>query len=418
MSLAPLALSLLQTLAPATDLEWRATFEAPDAQPGDQFGRAVAVGGTRAVVAAWRREGNLGGAHVYRWDDDQLVLEGTLEPSDGFGGSMCGTSAHVNDRGDLVVLSALGDDQAGAGAGAAYVFRRGARGAWREEAKLTAYDALAHDGFGSAVAVGDDLLVVGAKGVDAPPFYYNSGALYPFRHVDGAWKPEPRILLPDLDIGDACGARLALDGRRLAVGVPSKDNEFGDDAGAVYVYEHYGARWNLAERVVHGGLAPGDAFGLSVALDGPRLLVGSTDDQGAGMVGVVHAFERVGAAWIERTAFGAPSPQAFDFFGETVALHGDRALVSSRVGSGPFTCEVHAYDLDPLGAAWTQTLVLPVGSPVSFANPSVGLGGCFALVGEALHGANLGQVPSHVDVFALGCEDLRPSGALAPTGRP
>ena len=66
--------------------------------------------------------------------------------------------------GDLVVVGARGNDDAGSASGSAYVFRTTNGGAsWTQSAKLVASDAAKSDFFGDSVAVSGDLVVVGAK---------------------------------------------------------------------------------------------------------------------------------------------------------------------------------------------------------------------------------------------------------------
>ncbi|MEM6674378.1 MAG: FG-GAP repeat protein [Planctomycetota bacterium] len=383
------------------DLEWVDAVDAPATEGGDQFGRAVAAGGERAVIGAWRRAGNTGGADVYRWEGGQLVHEAILSPSDGFPGSMCATDVAIDDAGEIVVLSALGDSTQGQSAGAVYVFRRTATG-WAEDAKLFAPDASPNDGFGAAVAAGGDVIVVGARTVDVAPSFFQAGAVYVFERNGAGWDAGTRFTAPDLDIGDRFGETLALDGDSFAVGVAAKDNEFGDNAGAVYVYSRGPSGWSLDARVVPPGLAAGESFGRTVALSGNRLLASSNVVGGPAMSGAVHAFSRASGAWVEVDRFRSPVPSAFDFFGEALALDGRRALVASREGDDPTRTAVHVYRLGWTGADWTQTLEqsVPAGAHV-FNGSDVDLTGDFALVGAALHAAMVGADPGFADVYRI-----------------
>lgn len=403
MPLALLAIALFQTasnVGPDARLEWSATFEAVNVQSGDQFGRAVSAGYERAVVSAWRKNGNTGGAEVYRWADGKLEFEAELTPGDGFQGSMCGASATIDEEGHVVVLSALGDNSAGTSSGAAYVFRR-IGSTWFEQAKLVAPDAAPNDRFSSAVAVGDDTLVIGAAGVDVAPFYYNAGAVYVYRYDGTVWNLETRLVLPPsvIDIGDNFGAQLSLSGNSFAVGVPAKDNEFGDNSGAVYLYTRGASGWELEARVTAADQAVGDGFGRSVALSGNRLIAASTSDVGVAMAGVAYAFERGRNAWLQTAKFTAPVLYPFDFFGETLALRGNTAVVSSRLTTQPLATAGHLFELGPRAATWTETLTFPITSAFTMASNAIALGGCFALFGEALHADNLSSSPSHVHAY-------------------
>ena len=66
------------------------------------------------------------------------------------------------------------------GPGVVYVFRADAKGAWRAAKKITRADASSSDGFGSAVAVDGNTLLIGDAKADS-----ESGVVYVFTR-DGA----------------------------------------------------------------------------------------------------------------------------------------------------------------------------------------------------------------------------------------
>lgn len=398
------------------DLAWKASYVAPDPEGGDHFGRAMSIGGNRLVASAWGRENTTGGAYVYVNTPQGLLLEASLIPSDAVPGIMCGTSAYMNADGNIAGISGLGDSSMAPGSGAVYVFRRTAKG-WVEEAKLVAPDGAAGDAFGSAVAIGSDTIVIGARGVDTPPFFYEGGAVYVFRFDGEAWGLESKIVPPDLDIGDRFGEHLSIDGGHFAVGVPSKDNEAGDNAGAVYVYADGDAGWRLESRLLVSDARQGSGFGRSVAIDGRNLIAASNLGDEATMAGSVHRFTRdlTSGGWSERGVFGAPQALDFDFFGETLDLLDGTALVSSRRGVGTDT-SVHVFRLSPVGAVWVQTLSIPAGSGPVMQNNTVALGRGMAAVGEATHAGNLASAPFRMDLFTT-CNFTRGIRA-APGSRP
>jgi hypothetical protein len=359
----------------------------------------MSIGGDRLVASAWGREGTTGGAYVYVNTPLGLLLEATLIPSDAVPGIMCGTSAYMNADGDLVGISGLGDSSMAPGSGALYVFRRTDAG-WVEEAKLVAPDGAAGDAFGSAVAIGSDTIVVGARGVDTPPYFYEGGAVYVFRFNGQAWGLESKVVPPDLDIGDRFGEHLSLDGDRFAVGVPSKDNEAGDNAGAVYVYADGDAGWQLESRLLASDAGQGSGFGRSVAIDGRDLIAASNLSDDALMAGSVHRFVRDSASgiWNERGVFGAPRALDYDFFGETLDLFEGTALVSSRRGAGTDT-SVHVFRMAASGMRWVQTLSIPAGTGPAMQNNTVAIGRGMAAVGEATHAENLASEPFRMDLF-------------------
>ena len=86
------------------------------------------------------------------------------------------------------------------------------------------------------------------------------------------------------------------------------------------------------------GLRIDDYFGYSVSLDGDRLAVGASDDDGSGAwytdSGAVYIFKRTGTTWtleqeISDQASGFTVLESLDFFGYSVSLDGDRLAVGA-----------------------------------------------------------------------------------------
>jgi len=157
---------------------------ASDAAPGDNFGISVAIFGDTAVIGAYVDDHaggvNAGAAYVFvhaggMWTEQAKLTASDAAADDGFG-------IAVAVSGDTAVVGAWANDHTGGtDAGAAYVFVRAA-GVWTQQAKLTASDAAANDQFGASVAVFGDTAVIGAYFGDAPGAA-NAGATYVFPAV-------------------------------------------------------------------------------------------------------------------------------------------------------------------------------------------------------------------------------------------
>ena len=92
---------------------------------------------------------------------DRLLPPG-VDPTEEF-------AASLDIDGDIAVVGAPLDDELGADAGAAYVYRRNG-GQWTLETKLLASDGAAGDEFGRGVAVSDGRIVINAAEADADQF--------------------------------------------------------------------------------------------------------------------------------------------------------------------------------------------------------------------------------------------------------
>lgn len=93
-------------------------------------------------------------------------------------------------------------------------------------------------------------------------------------------------------------------------------------------------------------------FTLPVALDGDRAIVGAPE--GNDLTGRAFVFDRIGDRWI-RTELVSPTVETYDFFGTTVALDGDVAVIGAEhmvYGGGDGIPRAHVFEFD--GASWSE----------------------------------------------------------------
>ena len=135
---------------------------ASDAASGDEFGRAVAVSGSTAIIGARYDDdhgSNAGSAYLFDVNSGQQLAKLTaadLQTNDQFGYAVAIDGVHA-------IVGAFGDDDTGTDSGAAYIFdaRTG-----QQRLKLTASDAQPGDQFGYSVAICGNYAIVGARGDD------------------------------------------------------------------------------------------------------------------------------------------------------------------------------------------------------------------------------------------------------------
>jgi hypothetical protein len=144
-----------------------------------------------------------------------------------------------------------------------------------------------------------------------------------------------------------------------------------------------------------------DLFGQTVALSGEYALVGAhlhdvTDqDEGA-----AYVFVRSGTTWAQQARLTASDGTTSDFFGQAVALSGDYALVGADRADTQGMDAGAAYVFVRNGTAWTQQAKLTAddGDVGDFFGQAVALSGDYALVGA--EGADpLGDLSGAAYVF-------------------
>jgi len=278
--------------------------------------RTVVISGTEQT-----RAGEMGVAHVYMRHDRQhwlpraVLRSGSVAENDGFGSAL---SLH----GDVVLVGA---DAEGEGAGAAYLFRRDDSGQWRRTARFAAADARSNARFGSSVALHDGIALVGSHGCDD-----RKGAAYVFvRDETGVWRQEAK-LTPDAQATQALfGAALAVNGTYALIGAPGEQ----DFEGAAYLFRRSGnGKWTLSARLrADDGLAF-DQFGISVALARNQALIGANhgDHSGPRINGAAYVFEQRGEEWTQRRKLESPVPGEKNDFGRQVALSEEGGLIGAK----------------------------------------------------------------------------------------
>lgn len=242
---------------------WRQTsrIAAPDAAPGDKFGRRVALAGDLAFVSSTRDKGT-GAVYVFkrdaqdRWSADTTFTASDSEPKNRYGSSLAGSG----DRLYVGAGTAFGGGRADSSSGAVYVYTRDrASGAWRQEARLTPATNAARAGFGATVLPRGDSLLIGSPGYDR-----GVGAVFLYsRDSTGKWSPEMHLLPFDGNPRTLFGAALAQVGSELWVGAPGAN----DFQGRVYRFTRDTTGWTAASKLGVPGL--GDQtqtlFGFTMA---------------------------------------------------------------------------------------------------------------------------------------------------------
>jgi hypothetical protein len=323
--------------------------------PSEGLGNAVAVSGDLMVIGAYLTDlpgANSGAAFVFERTASGVWQQiARLSPSDGAANDWFGFSVAIS--GSVAVVGAVYDDTAeGADAGSAHVFERSATdpAVWIERAKLTAGDGQADDGFGYAVGISGDTVIVGAWQEDGVGnATLESGAAYIFERNTGGsnvWGQVRKLTAVTPTAGDRFGAAVAMDAGVAVVGTPFA-NDAGAGSGAAYVFERNqgGAnQWGSIRKLVPvadagEANAADDNFGIAVSVSAGNVLVGAMRDESANNLdaaadfGSAYLFERdrggVGNYGIV-TRLLASDRERGDLFGSSVAISGNRLVVGAR----------------------------------------------------------------------------------------
>lgn len=284
-----------------------------------------------------------------------VTTESKLTASDGGAGDNFGYQVAVSGN-TAVVGAAYADVGGNLDQGAAYVYVRDpATGVWSEQAKLVAADGVAGDYFGFSVFVDGDTALVGAVFADINGAL-NQGAAYVFvrDRATNTWSQQAKLVAADGAAYNKFGFSVALAGDTAVIGSQFATIGLNYNQGAAYVFQRSNGSWSeQAKLTASDGLAF-DYFGTSVSISGDTAVVGAEGvDINGSASGAAYVFRRTASVWSQEGKFVAGDGLANDYFGSSVSISGDTVVVGAR-GSDPVVLnQGAAYVFQRSGSVWS-----------------------------------------------------------------
>lgn len=170
---------------------------------------------------------------------------------------------------------------------------------------------------------------------------------------------EIKLIASDGLAGDNFGFRVSVSGDTLVIGAPNKDS----NKGAAYVFVRNGTTWVQQAKLSASDGVAGDYFGVSVFVAGDTALVTAMYKDGE--KGAAYVFTRSGATWSQQAKLTASDVAAGERFGYRGSISGDTIVLSSQGGS-VFGVGLGAiYVFVRSGTAWTQQARLTANDSVT-----------------------------------------------------
>ncbi|HKQ49198.1 MAG TPA: choice-of-anchor Q domain-containing protein [Phycisphaerae bacterium] len=238
---------------------------------------------------------------------------------DGFGES-------IGIEGNTIVVGAPNDWVGDKRAGAAYVFTNDGM-QWVASARIVATDFRHGAGFGSSVAIHENLIVIGAPNHRESDTTW--GVAYVFRREGSTWLEEVR--LSEAGVQSRFGTAVALFEGAIAVGAPG--SSWDDPApGTVYLYRRETAEWERETGLHAGDTTLGDEFGSAISMVDGDVIVGAPGHHHPHTPGIGSAyyFQRESDGWVQVAQLSSPVPENSSQFGRNVAVAGHRCAVGGK----------------------------------------------------------------------------------------
>lgn len=328
-------------------------FTASEGQAGDRFGSALALDAERAVIAASAALNQEGAVYVFDRVDQQFIPTVRLDMVQEQTAARFGTAV-ASIAGGVLVGADREHVNSNLSQGAVRLYLAQASGYVLGQ-RLTSGDGAYFDRYGISVALATDLALVGAF-LEDTAVGPDAGRVHWFRRVGADWEYAGAIEAPDGDIEDRFGIAVATDGERAIVG--AYWDIIGDnvDQGSAYVYRREGDAWIFEAKLSAADGRPRDYFGFAVAIEGDLALIGA---RGASVPflerGAAYVFERSSSGWAESARLLAPEIAARVYFGTSVAIDDRRLLIGApgASGSGGEAGAGAAWSYHAVGGEWS-----------------------------------------------------------------
>ncbi|MDX1396754.1 MAG: choice-of-anchor B family protein, partial [Gemmatimonadota bacterium] len=296
------------------------------------FASGLAVDGDRVLIGERGGAATTGMVHIYERSGGDWALAASIAPEGAEAGIGFGGAVAVS--GDVMLVSS----QSGV-----FVFDRDGDG-WSQSAVLT---AMTPEGvtFGTGVALQDTraLIAAGGGGFRGPN---PAGQVYVFdREANGTWAESATLMPSGSAEGDQFGASLALRGDYAAIGAPGASAGNAQRAGAVYVFhrEDDGSWAQVGDPIVAPDATTGSGFGSTVYphVTEERVTMFVAAGGAAGGAGTVYSFtNNPDGSWTAQNRFFPPVASAGGGrrfggggFGTAISVVGDELWIGAG-GSG------------------------------------------------------------------------------------
>lgn len=355
--------------------------KANDAAFGAVFGSSVAMAGTTLVIGApGDSPGGISGAgSAYVFDLSGSTWNQTFKLT----ASVLGSGVEFGDPvaldGNRLLIAARYDNEHGYNAGAAYVFDL-VGGTWVQSAKLMGSDVGFGEGVSMTVALLGDRAMLGVPGhpVSGAP---EVGAVYVFDNGSTSWAQTQRLLASDGVAHDSFGSAVALSGTHAAIGAAGSNHYVGA-GGAIYGFENQGSAWVQTQECCADDTGSGDQFGGVLAASGDHLISYASISYDW-LTGSAYDFRLSGSTWIQAGKMLAEDAAPANVLGLALAVSGD-FVVAGAFGcddacTNPPDCNSGAAYVFQLAPTATQYGHCPAGAPC---NNTDAHGGCRNSTGQ------------------------------------
>lgn len=368
---------------PTGTLLW--TINNPEPANSDRFGGAVAIDGDYAVIGAYSDShgGVTSSGSAYIYDITTNTLLHTLHnPTPEFGDDF-GCSVAIS--GNYVIIGERFTDSSVSDSGSAYIYDLTSGTPTIPVHILSNPTPEQSDKFGECVSISGNYAIVGANGDNTGAT--SAGSAYIYDLTSGTpTVPVYTLNNPTPSINSVFGSSVAISGNHAIVGGIGNDTG-AQNAGSAYIYDlNSGTPTVPVHTLTNPTPEVADYFGISVSIDGNRAIVGAySDDTGADNAGSAYIYD-VSTGSLLHT-INNPTPALNDYFGYSVSISGNYAIVGAYFDDTGAGDAGSAYIYNASTGALVHTINNPTPTSNDQFGVSVAISGSTLIVGAL--GVNL-----------------------------
>jgi hypothetical protein len=202
--------------------------------------------------------------------------------------------------------------------------------------RLSPLDGLPSDNFGCSVSISSEYAVIGSS-QDNIKGKEQQGSAYIFHKVNGIWKEEFKLVALDGEAMDNFGCSVFIWGDYVIVGASGDEIEGKSGQGSAYIFQRTGNNWIQKSKLISPFGRNNDFFGISVAISANYAIIGSPLDDSGGTInqGAAYIFKKINEKWLFESVLYANDASRKDYygygfkFGCSVSLSDDFAVIGS-----------------------------------------------------------------------------------------
>lgn len=221
---------------------------------------------------------------------------------------------------------------------------------------------------GTSVSSADNFIIAGA-----PNGNDNKGFVTIYRKNYTQWYRSQSLKPVVLATGDGFGSSVAIHNNTAIIGAPYTDVAGNANQGKVYIYDFSGSVFTLTAELVAPDGQPEEYFGRSVSIFGDYAVVSGAHTRQASFpvpppmpISKAYIFKKTGGVWALHTSINVNSTEVVSF-GSSISIDNDFLAIGA---SGYQENEGKVYFYQLLGGVWSQHSIIT--RPVFQYNDSFG----------------------------------------------